>query len=408
MLQGGLVGIAVCALVATEISARPLDAPPARAASPKAHGAPAPKREDDERAPPLDAGVWDVASHDMNGDGLLDLVIVSGGPGSASGRVSLLFNPGSGAAAASWEQVSLETPGDYGRVAAGDIDGDGVTDVAALTFGSHVLRWWLLAPDHSVRDERSLSFAGATLPGRQCGVAPPVTAAPPTLSSLAFADLDGDHALELGVSGYVSRAEGGLYLFSFERATGCFELQRGFAAATGGSLKLRFFDVDDDGALDILTSHYALGRPASGAAGCSDCLEWGEWRATVPAGAAGRGGPLLARFGNRALRSAEPVPELNVVDFDALRAVDGVRFALAGSAHLCPARDCWVEGQGGFVSVVDATGRELWSAEPWKRDTERAAPVADALLLPRAVSFGGELAHQPSLFAGYWWGTRRK
>jgi hypothetical protein len=401
MLQGGLIGACVCGLVAADISARPVEVP--AAASSEQSIALASKREGDERGPPPDEGVWDVAANDMNGDALPDVVIATGGPGSTSGQVSVLLNPGGGAPAARWRRISLETPGDYGRVAVGDIDGDGVNDVAALTFGTHVLRWWLLDADHSVRDERSMSFAGARLPGRQCDPPRPVTASPPILSSLAFADLDVDRVLELGVAGYVSRAEGGLFLFSFDARSGCFELHRDFARATGGRLKLRFFDVDDDGELDVVTSHYALTRPAHTRADCSDCLEWGEWWSPRRATAV----PLVASFGNRALRAANPVPELNVVDFDAVRSADGVRFALAGSAHLCPARDCWIEGNGGFVSILDADGREIWSGDGWKEEAEQAPPVAEARLLPRVVSFGAG-RRQPALISGYWWGTRRK
>jgi hypothetical protein len=115
----------------------------------------------------------------------------------------------------------------------------------------------------------------------------------------------------------------------------------------------------------------------------------------------------LARFGNRDLASATPAPELNVVDFDVLRTPAGVRFALAGSAHLCPARDCWIEGHAGFVSVVDEQGYELRSSEGWKQRVEQAPPVTDARLLPRVLSFTGDVA-RPSLAAGYWWGTRSK
>lgn len=401
MIQGGLVGASVSTLIAMAVSALPTAPEPAAPSEPDR--ALSRQRERDDRGPRGNEGIWDVAAHDMNGDGLADLVVAGGGPGSSSGQVSVLVNPGDGAPPARWRGLDLGTPGDYGRVAAGDIDGDGVKDVAALTFGTHVLRWWLLARDGSARDERSISFAGAALPGRTCEAPRPVSAAPPTLSSLALADLDVDHALELGVTGYASGGEGSLHLFSFDRQSGCFRLRAGFAQPTRGSLKLRFFDVDDDGALDLATSHYALTRPSPAVAGCSDCLEWGEWWTTEPPAAT----PFVARLGNRALLAKSPVPELNVVDFDAVQTPHGARFALAASAHLCPALDCWSEGHGGFVSVVDVGGSELWSGDDWKAEAEQAPPIPEARLLPRAVSLGGAL-DAPLLVAGYWWGTRRK
>ncbi len=361
------------------------------------------ERERDTEPPLPHAGVWDLGAHDMNGDQRLDLVIATGGPGSLAGSVSLLLDPGRPADLTDWERVTLPTRGDYGRLAVGDIDGDGVEDVAALTFGTHVLRWWLLAADHSVRDERSLSFAEAALPGRTCP-GPGAEGPPLTLSSLALADLDVDHQLELAVVGYAHAGEGGTFLFSYQLESGCFELRPALAQRTGGSLRVRFFDVDDDGELDVVSSHYALARPRPTALkGCAECLEWGEWRRT----SGGPPEPLVARFADQALLAAEPTPELNVVDFDALATPAGARFALAGSAHLCPAEDCWGAGRGGFVSVVDASGVELATSDAWKQRVEQAPPVARALLLPRAVSFVGA-SDAPSLVAAHWWATRRK
>jgi hypothetical protein len=348
-------------------------------------------------------GVWDLGAHDMNGDQRVDLVIATGGPGSSGGSVSLLLNPGGAADFLDWQTVVLPTKGDYGRVAVGDIDGDEVEDVAALTFASHVLRWWLLRADHSVKDERSISFAGAPSSGRTCP-GPELQGPPLTLSSLGFADLDVDHQLELAVGAYASATEGAAFLFSYQRASGCFELHPGFDAHTRGSLRARFFDVDDDGALDLVTSHYALARPLPGdVEDCAGCLEWGQWRRT----SGGPPRPLVARFSDRKLLAATPTPELNVVDFDVLQTPAGARFALAGSAHLCPAEDCWSAGRGGFVSVIDASGNELSSADDWKRRAESAPPVEQARLLPRAVSFSGALG-APSLTIAFWWATRRK
>jgi hypothetical protein len=403
---GGLVGVSAGVTAPGAVAVAPsLPGPgPHPAAGVAPLGASAPEKERDDEGPRLSDGVWDLAAGDLDGDERPDLAVVTGGPGSLTGRVSLLFDPGVDVPPSSWPSVSFATTGDYGRVAIGDIDGDGVEDVAALTFGTHVLRWWLLTPDHAVREERSMSFAGAALPGRTCPGPGALSGSPPTLASLAFADLDADGSLELAVIGYAGAGEGGLYLMSYRHASGCFELSDGAARATRGSLKVRFFDVDDDGALDIVTSHYALARPSASASDCrGECLEWGEWwrrGASAPT-------PLVARFGNRELSSADPAPELNVVDFDALRTPAGVRFALAGSAHLCPARDCWIEGHAGFVSVVDGQGHELRSSEGWKQRVEQAPPVAEARLLPRVLSFTGDV-ERPSLAAGHWWGTRSK
>jgi hypothetical protein len=362
------------------------------------------EKERDTELLQLSEGAWDISANDMNDDQRLDLVIATGGAGSRGGSVSVLFSPDVDRALADWERINLSTRGDYGRVAVGDINGDGVNDVAALTFGTRVLRWWLLGPDHSVLDERSISFSGAELSGHDCPGPALGAERRLTLSALAFADLDVDHQLELVVGAYSSGTEGGSFLFSFERQTGCFELRPGSTRAGRGSLRTRFFDVDGDGVLDIVSSHYALTRPAPGSAsGCPGCLEWGQWWRV----SGGAPEPLVARFGNRELLVAEPTPELNVVDFDALRTPTGARFALAGSAHLCPAENCWNAGRAGFVSVVDASGQELRGFDVWRQDAERAPPVIGARLLPRAVSFQGEVA-QPSLAAAYWWATRRK
>jgi VCBS repeat protein len=405
------LGAVACVGVAAASLARPVVSEKAAlAAAPQPVAAA--KRDEEEDDPSLGEGAWDLAAADMDGDDRADLVVATGGPGSP-GAVELLLNPGLDTSLSQWESVRLGPSADYGRVAVGDIDGDGLNDVAALTFGTRVLRWWLLAADHSVKDQRSISFDGErpdaanapALPGAPAPGCPALSAqAPLTLSSLSFADVDVDGALELAVASYSSGSTGGLFLFSFNRRSGCFELRPGGARATRGSLRVRFFDVDADGVLDLVTSHYALSRPAvSEGTSCTACVEWGSWWPSL----SGSPRSLSARLGNPRLAVAEPTPELNVVDFDAVRAPSGPRFALAASAHLCPAGDCWSVGQGGFVSVVDRSGNELHGTDDWKGRREESPPLDEARLLPRAVGFHGR-AGDPALVAAYWWATRRK
>jgi tetratricopeptide (TPR) repeat protein len=150
----------------------------------------------------LEANGAGVALLDLGGDGDLDVVLAQGlpsfgalltGPGA---DLALFENDGTGRFRA------LPGPGLSGwwsGFAAGDIDGDGDTDLVAAGFGALVVllqdEAGVLVPTHELCPEARRLGPGAA---RVAGAQPPYWA-----TSLALADLDGDGVLDLYVGRYL-------------------------------------------------------------------------------------------------------------------------------------------------------------------------------------------------------------
>lgn len=116
---------------------------------------------------------------DMDGDGVLDLVIVHDDlPGPSGGAVTVLLGVGDGTFGAS----TAFAAGSFSRdLAVGDLDGDGVLDAVALNVGSEDVSVFLGQGDGSL-------VPTTTLP---VGVDP---------TSLLLLDADGDGALDVAVT----------------------------------------------------------------------------------------------------------------------------------------------------------------------------------------------------------------
>ncbi len=163
-----------------------------------------------------------VTLGDVNGDGLLDLAVANSGSFFASGDVSVLLGNGDG----SYQEQQHFAAGDRPRsVALGDLNGDGLLDLAVANSGSGDVSVLLGNGDGSFQDQRRFAASASS-------------------TSIALGDLNGDGVLDLAVPDALLLGNG----------DGSFQEQQ--LLATGDSPRsVALGDVDGDGVLDLAVAN---------------------------------------------------------------------------------------------------------------------------------------------------------
>ncbi|HSH02375.1 MAG TPA: VCBS repeat-containing protein [Anaerolineae bacterium] len=167
-----------------------------------------------------DGGEWGLAAADMNGDGLMDLVV---GSRDSSPTVRVLLSRGDGTFDFGPAQI---VGGGVWMLAVGDVNGDGHDDVVTVNGSNH---------------------NGSVLMGDGIGqLAPPVIYGLDALPiAVDLGDVDGDGDLDWVTSSYL-----GDFMLWENDGDGNFELVGEFTAPEAASCAL-LFDVDNDGDLDL-------------------------------------------------------------------------------------------------------------------------------------------------------------
>jgi hypothetical protein len=339
----------------------------------------------DGKGAPIDLAVLDV---DL--DGHRDIVVSRGGLDTApireQGVIEVLFGPhvrpndacnttviGS-AQGRRWASGALEA---YGKMAIGDIDGNGCPDIVVGKFSGGVDVF-----------SGSKAFNGTCrLPTR----ATPLVVASPRdhdpgfpkgavgVAAVQLVDLDGDDKLDLVVARYHREYElrgvvqqvywnhGGTKPFSRDAV---WESAEGVTAA----MNVLAIDVDGDSRTDVLFGTRALWN-ASGAA----TTGWGVWYKGGPGRSLATTGQILRRPGG----DADPLKTPMVVDIEALSRSKPASVLVSSSLHWC----------NGFPTCEAAAKLEVyeWGGTDMHRTT-RFAKEAPGNWLPASV---GSLDNDP-------------
>ncbi|MBS0577963.1 MAG: VCBS repeat-containing protein [Proteobacteria bacterium] len=191
-----------------------------------------------------------IAAADLTNSGMVDLVVAN-----AFGSVSIYRHgatPGTFMAA-----VDVPTGGAPNQVVVGDVNGDGLPDLALADLNGSVI---LLLQD-------------AAHPGEF--LAPVVLPTATGVESVALADLNGDGAVDIvacGADGYGNN--GAVYVF-FQVVTappGTFLTPVSFPAGAQPS-SVKAADMNGDGLTDLVVANYGPGADGAGSAGVSILMQ---------------------------------------------------------------------------------------------------------------------------------------
>jgi len=184
----------------------------------------------------IDVGVnpWDIVMADLDGDGLLDLVVGN----LTANRVSVLRNTSTGGALSFEAPIHLPVGAGSHQLAVGDLDGDGRLDIVVANTGSGTIS--LL--QNSTAATGSISF--------QSAIALPVDPAP---AGVGLADLDGDGKLDMVVAHHTTSSPAITVLRNTSTpgplGRDSFTLS---ARLPGDGHYVTFADFDGDGKIDIV------------------------------------------------------------------------------------------------------------------------------------------------------------
>ncbi|NDC36676.1 MAG: hypothetical protein EBZ48_01340 [Proteobacteria bacterium] len=175
---------------------------------------------------PAAFGTTAVKLGDLNGDGVLDIVASSTLGGAGNGVVSILLGNGNG----TFKAATTMTVGQFPQsLALGDLNGDGILDIATADYLSNTISIMLGNGDGSFKAAMANSVRGQ-------------------VRSLALGDLNGDGKLD------IVAAENGISVgVMLGNGDGTFQSRSAFTLA-GSPWGVTLGDLNGDGFLDIVTA----------------------------------------------------------------------------------------------------------------------------------------------------------